>query len=144
MVKRVVDSFQKEANQKSIGLSYASADVEMYIQVDPLFLTQVFENLISNALKFSNKGKRVNVSIKEENGKVQVHVKDEGPGILAAELPFLFIKFRKLSARPTSGESSIGLGLSIVKKYVELMRGKVWCESEAGKGATFVVEFEAL
>ena len=141
LVKKVVDSFKSEAGQKQISLSYASADSDKIILADPLFLTQVFENLISNALKFSEIGKNVSVSIVENGDNVQIQVKDEGPGITDADLPFLFMKFKKLSARPTSGESSIGLGLSIVKKYVELMHGKVWCESEAGKGATFIVEF---
>ena len=53
----------------------------------------------------------------------------------------LFAKFARLSAKPTGGETATGLGLSIVKKMVEAMNGKVWCESELGKGATFVVQF---
>jgi signal transduction histidine kinase len=56
--------------------------------------------------------------------------------------PRLFKKFQKLRARPTDGESSTGLGLSIVKKYVEAMKGKVWCESEFGHGAKFIIEFK--
>ena len=57
-------------------------------------------------------------------------------------MSLLFQQFSKLSSRPTAGESSTGLGLSIVKKYVELMNGKVWCESEEGKGASFFVRFK--
>jgi signal transduction histidine kinase len=143
LLKSIVESFQNEAKQKIITLSLACSDSDKTIHADRLFLTQVFENLISNALKFSPSGTHVDVWVSEMENKIHVRVKDEGPGISAAELPFLFVKFKKLSARPTSGESSIGLGLSIVKKYVELMRGKVWCESELGNGATFIVEFWA-
>jgi signal transduction histidine kinase len=69
-------------------------------------------------------------------------VKDEGPGIPHEELPKLFRKYQKLSTRPTAGEHSIGLGLSIVKKYVDVMDGKVWCESKVGIGTKFIVEFK--
>jgi signal transduction histidine kinase len=68
-------------------------------------------------------------------------VKDSGPGIKPEEMEKLFGKFQKLSAKPTSGETSTGLGLSIVKKYVEEMHGSVWCESTYRKGATFFVSF---
>ena len=75
------------------------------------------------------------------NGYVRVEVQDEGEGISPEDLKKLFGKFARLSARPTGGEHSTGLGLSIVKKMVEAMHGRVWCESEVGKGATFIVEF---
>jgi two-component system, sensor histidine kinase and response regulator len=67
-------------------------------------------------------------------------VQDEGEGISQEDMKKLFGKFARLSARPTGGEHSTGLGLSIVKKMVEAMGGRVWCESELGKGATFIVE----
>jgi two-component system, sensor histidine kinase and response regulator len=69
-----------------------------------------------------------------------VEIQDEGPGISQDDMKKLFGKFARLSARPTGGEHSTGLGLSIVKKMVEAMNGNVWCESELGKGATFIVE----
>jgi signal transduction histidine kinase len=72
-----------------------------------------------------------------------VEVQDEGPGLSAEDQKKLFGKFARLSAKPTGGEHSTGLGLSIVKKMVEAMNGKVWCESELGRGATFIVEFPA-
>jgi signal transduction histidine kinase len=69
-----------------------------------------------------------------------VEVQDEGAGISPDDMKKLFGKFARLAARPTGGEHSTGLGLSIVKKIVEAMNGRVWCESELGKGATFIVE----
>ena len=73
-------------------------------------------------------------------GYVRVEVQDEGEGISPEDMKKLFGKFMRLTARPTGGEHSTGLGLSIVKKMVETMNGRVWCESEVGKGATFIVE----
>jgi len=78
----------------------------------------------------------------KENGKARAEIKDEGPGLTKDDMKKLFGKFQRLSARPTGGEHSTGIGLSIVKKYVEAMNGKVWCESEPGKGANFIVEFD--
>jgi two-component system, sensor histidine kinase and response regulator len=72
---------------------------------------------------------------------IRVEVQDEGPGFTAEDKPLLFQEFRRLSARPTAGEPSTGLGLSIAKSLVEMMGGKIWCESIAGNGATFIVEF---
>ena len=71
---------------------------------------------------------------------LRIEVQDEGPGISEDDMKKLFGKFARLSSRPTGGEHSTGLGLSIVKKMVEAMNGRVWCESEPGKGATFIVE----
>ena len=72
-------------------------------------------------------------------GYVRVEVQDEGQGLSAEDMSKLFGKFARLTARPTAGEHSTGLGLSIVKKMVEAMNGQVWCESELGHGATFIV-----
>jgi signal transduction histidine kinase len=138
---QVVDSFEKQAQKKNIGISFVSLCESCEIKGDSLFLIQIFENLISNAIKFSEKGKSVVVTLKESDGKVIVSVKDQGPGMSEEDLNNLFKKFQRLSARPTNGEDSFGIGLSIVKKYVELMNGRVWCESEPGNGSTFHVEF---
>ena len=102
---------------------------------------QVLENLVSNAVKYSPPGKNIFVRLKRHAEAVRVEVQDEGPGLSAEDQKKLFGKFARLSAKPTGGEHSTGLGLSIVKKMVEAMNGRVWCESELGRGATFIVEF---
>ena len=111
--------------------------------VDPGVTVQVLENLVSNAVKYSPPGKNIHVRLKQSPESVRCEVQDEGPGLSAEDQKKLFGKFARLSAKPTGGEHSTGLGLSIVKKMVEAMNGKVWCESEPGKGATFIVELPA-
>ena len=117
---------------------------------------QALENIISNAVKYSPHGKNVYVRVKnivaslpnEADGSVannassfvRVEVEDEGPGFTEEDKTKLFGKFARLSAQPTGGEHSTGLGLSIVKRMVEAMNGEVWCESERGQGATFIVQ----
>ena len=141
LLNEILASFEKQAAMKNIRLLANHTGNGISVKGDPLFLTQVFENLISNAIKFSEKNKEVRVRVSEAGENVRVMVGDSGPGFTQEDLQLLFKKFQRLSARPTNGEQSTGLGLSIVKKYTELMGGKVWCESEEGKGATFVVEF---
>jgi signal transduction histidine kinase len=140
LAEKVVASFEKQAVKKDIRISFHPLCSDCHIKGDSLFLIQIIENLISNAIKFSPRQKQVQVIVHETNNIV-LSVKDQGPGMTADDLSNVFKKFQKLSARPTGGEESFGLGLSIVKKYVDLMGGRVWCESEPGKGTTFFVEF---
>lgn len=139
-VKKIVSGFEKEAARKSISLTYGIGDDPLVVQTDSLYLTQIVENLLSNALKFSPAGKIVNVSLHAENGYVQLCVRDHGPGFSESDKQKLFKKFQRLSAQPTGNEQSTGLGLSIVKRYTDLMKGEVWCESEQGKGAAFYLK----
>ena len=134
--------FSVKAERKEINLHFTDSSSESYIKVDRHYLIQIMENLISNALKFSPPNKNVFVNIADEEDVVRISVRDEGPGIPKNELENLFIKYRKLSPKPTGGEQSIGLGLSIVKKYVEVMHGAVNCESTVGEGSTFILEFK--
>jgi len=73
---------------------------------------------------------------------VRCEVQDEGPGLSKQDQKKLFGKFTRLTPQPTAGEHSTGLGLYIVKRLVEAMQGKVWCESEVGQGARFVIEIK--
>ena len=103
-------------------------------------LVQVFDNLISNAVKYSPIGGRIWVRCSQTDAVVRVSVQDEGVGLSKEDQAKLFGFFQRLSTKTTGGESSSGVGLSIVKQLVELHGGKVWCESELGNGATFIVE----
>jgi signal transduction histidine kinase/ABC-type amino acid transport substrate-binding protein len=143
IVQQVVKSFEKQAARKGIQLDFKCQDEKVMMKGDPLFLMQIIENLVSNAIKFSPGGSIVAIQLSNVDQQVHLSVKDSGPGLTAEDHQLLFQKFQRLSARPTAGESSTGLGLSIVKKYVESMGGKVRCESEAGKGATFIVTFSS-
>jgi len=98
---------------------------------------------VSNAVKYSPPGKNIHVRLKKLPEVIRCEVQDEGPGLSAEDQKKLFGKFARLSAKPTGGEHATGLGLSIVKKLVEAMNGQVWCESEPGEGAKFVVQLPA-
>lgn len=142
-ITEAISEMEEQSRQKSIGVKL-NAQSSALVEADRMYLLLIFENLISNAIKFSEKGSNVEVEIKDFSDKVQVYIKDEGPGIKPEEESQLFGKFTKLSARPTGEESSTGLGLSLVKRYVEQINGKVWYDREASKGATFVVELPVI
>jgi PAS domain S-box-containing protein len=135
-------SAQTDLQEQTQAESSMESSMESSIAADPNALRQVLENLISNALKYSPLGASIwiRVSTQASWQLVRIEVQDEGPGISDKDKARMFKKFERLSARPTGGESSTGLGLNIAKKLTEAMDGQLWCESELGKGATFVVE----
>lgn len=121
---------------------------DAFIYGDNLRIQEIIDNLVSNAIKYSPFGKNIELNIKKRFDSsglkmIRVEVSDEGPGFTADDKSKLFGKFQKLSAQPTGGERSSGLGLSIVKQLVDMHDGKIWVESEFGEGSKFIVEFQA-
>lgn len=105
---------------------------------DPEALDSVLSNLISNAIKYSMPGTKIRIFNEISKGFLEINIKDEGLGMTADDLSKVFGEFVKLSARPTAGEGSSGLGLSMVKKLVEQMGGTVSAASEGkNRGSTF-------
>ncbi len=142
-VAAVLETQRPHAVAKQQTFHWQNESGTVHVLVDATVLTQVIENLVSNAVKYSPAGKNIYVRLRRSPEGTRCEVRDEGPGLSAEDQKKLFGKFARLSAKPTGGEHSTGLGLSIVKKMVEAMNGKVWCESELGNGATFIVEFPA-
>ena len=140
LIKNIYHSFESKIKDKNLMVRLNLTSI--HAEVDRQYLLQILENLLSNAIKFSPQGKSIFLNLWVHDGKAHIGIKDEGPGISSDDQEKLFHKYQQLSAKPTGGESSTGLGLSIVKKYTELMNGNVWCESEPGKGAKFVVTFK--
>jgi len=142
-ITAVAESYQKAASQKKQTLDIAEVE-SCVINGDEERLWQVADNLCSNAVKYSPLGSAIVVRCRRKGNVVRLSVQDFGPGLTDDDKAKLFGHFQRLSAQPTGGETSSGIGLSIVKKIVELHHGKIWVESEVGKGATFIVELPAL
>jgi len=141
VIGEVTKLINETAKKKQIQIDLINESAPCTVQADETYLSLIFENLLSNAIKFSEKEKKVQVVISREASNVRVKIIDQGPGVKPDEERRLFKKFSRLSARPTAGENSTGLGLSLVKRYVEMLRGKVWYEATPDIGATFIVEF---
>ncbi|WP_340153756.1 ATP-binding protein [uncultured Marivirga sp.] len=138
LLKSVKNDLKVSADNKKIKINYNS-QANISLKSDHLFLTQILENIVVNAIKFSERGTDIFVDAQRKKGNIIFSVRDEGPGLTDEDKSMIFKKFQKLSAQPTGGENSTGLGLSIVKKYVDLLNGEVWVESEEHKGSTFYV-----
>ena len=138
-VEQVMESFQQVAERKAIQLHAELPDKQLYVLTDKQLVSRICENLLSNAIKYTPRGKNIWVSISDEQDAISIKIRDEGVGIEKDELPYLFSKYSKISSQPTDSESSTGLGLSIVKRIVEEINGKIFCESEPGKGSLFTV-----
>jgi signal transduction histidine kinase len=142
LLKETIINAQPSALKKQITIRLAPVPEEMNAALDWGYATQVIENLLSNAIKFSPAGKYIDVSLQQDTEHIHISILDEGQGFSTEDMGKLFGKFQKLSAQPTAGETSTGLGLSIVKKYVEAMQGRIRCESTKGKGANFTLTFK--
>lgn len=128
------------ADAKKIVLQMNLSEDPVVALVDEGALDQVLNNLITNALKFSRPHSRITLSTgKGPMEWIEFTVRDEGPGFTPEDQEKMFRRYGRLSAKPTDGEPSIGLGLSIVKRLVDSMNGRILLESESGKGACFTV-----
>ena len=145
LLKQVIENNVTQARIKSqiIELKF-NGNTKILVEGDEERLRDAFDNLINNAVKYSGSGKKIEVNAVESHYHVRVEIKDEGPGLTEDDKKKLFGKFQRLSAKPTAGESSTGLGLSIVKDIIELHNGKIWAESKLGRGTSFFVEIPVL
>ncbi len=138
-ISSVMEDHMQHAKKKDIALVIAPGDAIM-ISADKFYTTQIIENLVSNAIKFSEKGREVKMAARDSGSYGRICVKDEGPGFSEDDEKKLFKKYQHLSAQPTGGETSVGLGLSIIKTYTEMMNGKVSYKTEVGEGTEFLVD----
>lgn len=125
------------AKKKGIKINLNNEIKALSISIDHQKITQVINNLLTNAVKFSHPDSEILVSIILEDHFLTVAVRDAGTGIKETDLQEIFTPFNKASTKGTADEKSTGLGLSICKKIVEGHNGKIWVESEINKGSTF-------
>lgn len=138
LVSDIIARYTPIAHKKNITLHFKN-NKNFLLFTDRECCNQIVENLVSNAVKYTAPGKNVTVAVTGNNKEVKIIVGDEGPGIRPEDRHLLFQRFQKLSSRPTGGEMSTGLGLSIVKYLVEQLKGSIAVESEFGKGSVFTV-----
>jgi signal transduction histidine kinase len=140
LIENALNSFQAVATEKQITISFANATPDTEIYSSKEYLTRIFDNLISNAIKFSPVNTNITLTTLKMTGNLIISVKDEGLGFTEADKKQLFTRFKKLSARPTGNEVSSGLGLFIVKQLVDLIGAKIHLKSVKGEGSEFILE----
>lgn len=139
IMQSLVEYYRPQLEQKQLNVEVTYSG-KVSALCDPDRLREALDNIFSNAVKYSPKGKNIRVLSARRGELVRILIADEGQGFTEEDKKHTFQKFQKLSAKPTGGESSTGLGLSIAKKLIERMDGTITLESEAGKGATFIIE----
>jgi PAS domain S-box-containing protein len=140
IIQSVESMNESAARRKNISVNVES-EPGCVVHGDPQRLRELVDNILSNAIKYSSPGKSIWMQVFHSSpSSVQISVRDEGPGLTDDDKKRIFGKFQKLSARPTGGETSTGLGLSIAKSIVELHGGRIWAESEFGHGSTFIID----
>lgn len=136
-----VFSFRPAAETKGIDIRLENTPTAKVV-LEPNYVGRIIDNLVSNAVKFSPRGSAIEVSYRLEDGYLKFSVKDSGPGFSEEDKKMLFQKFKKLSARPTAGESSNGLGLAIVKTLVDRLEGTIELVSTL-QGSQFMIAVPA-
>lgn len=131
-----------DATAKDAGTTHMVKPL-YYTYADPDRIREVITNLFDNAVKYTEQGK-ISIGLTGDNNVVQVYVRDTGPGIPAEDIPHLFQKFYRVDNSATRTIGGTGLGLFICRKIVELYHGRVWVESELGKGSTFFINLPRL
>ncbi len=153
ILEQVVEAEQFHAKEKSLDLQYSvSANTVLgskvvrpffYSYVDQNRIREVFQNIIDNAIKYTMSGGIV-VRLTGNASVIQIQVQDSGSGIPADDIPHLFQKFYRVDNSTTRTIGGTGLGLFICRKIVELYSGRIWVESELGKGSTFFIDLPRL
>ncbi len=140
---KIIDDYMFLAESKNQKIIYNETEKSCVINSDFSKLERIFDNLISNAIKYSKIGGRIEISCEfaESQGDdypyIFISINDDGPGFTDDDKQKLFTKFAKLSAKPTADEASTGLGLSIVKKLIDLLNGHIELETAVCSGSTF-------
>lgn len=137
LIKEIIKTFMTEAGQKSLDLRMFLPEKKININIDPGKIRQVFYNLVKNSIKFTDAG-YIEVGVKEFDEEIQCYVSDTGVGISKEELPLAFNKFQQLKSKTKNKTKGTGLGLAISKAIITSHGGKIWIESEQGKGAKFI------
>lgn len=137
IVMVVINEFKDYVKNKGILLCYHLPQEEVSLYADYEKIIQVLSNLLSNAFKFTNKDGRIAIEVKDNEKEIEVRVRDTGVGIAKENIPKLFTKFSQFGHTKTSDEKGTGLGLAISKGIIDAHKGRIWVESEIGKGSTF-------
>ncbi|MET3118614.1 signal transduction histidine kinase [Undibacterium sp. GrIS 1.8] len=143
VLTEVTQRYQDSLQAKDLQL-VLSVEQPVLVKADADAVSQIMDNLLSNAIKYSPLSKQIWIHISSENGAGRFMIKDEGPGLSVDDQQHLFEKFSRLSSKPTAGEHSSGLGLSIVKKLSVAMGGDIDCQSAIGEGCCFTVRLPLI
>lgn len=140
LVENIVQSVAEYIKEKELAIIFDTEIEEKLIACDPEKIERIILNLISNAIKFSNPGNEIAVLVSDKGEYVEISVKDQGVGIEERYLDSIFKRYHQVDKTLARNTEGSGIGLSLVKSIVDLHHGRVWVDSEVGKGSIFKVE----
>jgi two-component system cell cycle sensor histidine kinase PleC len=140
LIEEIVRSVLPYAQYKNLSIEFDTDVEEIIAAVDMEKIERIMLNLLSNAIKFNKPGGHIWVHVKKEDEKIFISVKDTGPGISKDKYEEIFERFKQIGSRPASEYEGSGIGLSLVKSYVQLHNGNIRIVSEPDKGSEFIVE----
>ncbi|MEJ2882687.1 PAS domain-containing sensor histidine kinase [Pedobacter sp. GR22-6] len=138
-IRQVVENYQNASDLIKKQVTFLSNEKRIFMVADTLKLIQVVNNLISNAIKFTPDYGTISVQVEDQTEQVRIVVSDTGIGIPEELKPYVFEKYTRARREGLKGEETVGLGMSIIKKIVDLHEGQIWFESQANSGSTFYI-----
>ncbi len=138
LINDVVEFVKEAAEKKKISILQSDIPISLAVEADRTYLEQVFTNLLDNAIKYTSEGGRVTLSaIEKDQKEIQFSIEDTGIGIPKEDIHRIFERFYRVDKGRSKELGGTGLGLSIVRHILQAHGGKIWAESELGKGSTF-------
>lgn len=140
IVDQIIKSLQPRINQKKLSVNLTESNDEMIFEVDVALINQALMNLIDNAIKYTPVNGSIQINIKKNNETICFEIHDTGIGIAPIDIPHIFDKFYLVGRRGSNEHKGVGLGLSIVKSIADRHHGRVWVDSQLGKGSIFYLD----
>jgi signal transduction histidine kinase len=141
LLERAGALFTHKAGQQGVAITVDAEDALPEVQVDEARVMQVLDNLLSNALRYTPPGGKIQIAGRSLKGEVEISIQDNGTGIRPEDLPHIFDRFYRADKSRHTDTGEAGLGLAIVKALVESNGGRVWAESQIGQGTTVYIAF---
>jgi two-component system sensor histidine kinase VicK len=139
-LRQAIAMFVEAQDHLQKHITFSHSKEKIYAEMDSMKFLQIVNNLVSNALKFTNVNGRISIHLEHFESTFLLTVQDDGIGIPKNLQPFLFRKYSEAGRTGVGGQQSVGLGMWIVRSLVEEHKGEVWFESEEGSGSKFYVE----
>jgi two-component system NtrC family sensor kinase len=140
-IYQVIDEMNPKLLETDTHLKLDVPDSSQKIYASPIQIRQLLSNLLTNAIKYSDPGKTMTITLQEKENQIILQIRDEGFGIPSTDLPYVFDKFYRSGTVIGTEIPGSGLGLAIVKSIVENHQGRIWVDSVFGQGSTFTIVF---
>ena len=144
IIQKSIRTFSKQVELKNITISTDVLKNNLTISTDEYYIQRVIENVLSNAIKFSKRGKEVKVQMSKTEAGVEISIQDFGDGIKTEEEYLLYQKFKKLSSNASGGEGCLGLGLHNTAYFLSQLKGEIRLRRTSDQGSTFLIQVPAL